>query len=49
MEIVRTEMEIDEEISSSYTKDFSDMTYAEGVREALSWVLGQTHTSPMED
>lgn len=47
----RTEEEIEEQINLSYEKNFSGMTYAEGVRAALQWILVDTYggEAPMED
>jgi hypothetical protein len=42
---------INEEISRAYDKDgrYPGMTYESGVRDALSWVLGETDEAPLED
>jgi len=40
---------IAEQVELSFDKDFSGMTYAEGVRAALDWVTGDSDEPPMED
>lgn len=46
-----TEEQIEEQISRSYDKDFAGMTYAEGVRAALEWMLPNLYDAepPFED
>jgi len=41
--------QIQEQIDASFDKDFSGMTYAEGVRAALDWVTGESDEEPMAD
>ncbi len=46
-----TEHEIEEQIDEALNnpEKFSGMTYAEGVEDALRWVLGLKPEKPMED
>lgn len=46
---MKTEKEIYDQIDLSYEKDFSGMSYSEGVRAALEWILGDDAPHPMED
>ena len=47
---MKTEKEIYDQIDLTYEKDFSGMSYAEGVRAALEWILEENPSStPMED
>ncbi|HLO91535.1 MAG TPA: hypothetical protein VK172_10265 [Lentimicrobium sp.] len=54
MAIKRTEKEIDEQISRAMigvnngTK-YAGMSYEDGVRYALEWVVGDSDEKPMED
>ena len=44
----RSEAEIQEQIDRSYESDMHGMSYEEGVRYALEWVLGND-AKPIED
>jgi hypothetical protein len=43
-----TEEEIQEQIDKSYESDMHGMSYEEGVRYALEWILG-SEDKPIED
>lgn len=49
--IERTEEEIQEmaDKAADNKRNWSGMTYQEGVRAALDWVIGNTTDSPIED
>lgn len=44
-----TKSEMESEVSETFDRDYSGQTYAEGVRAALDWVLGNTDESPMSE
>jgi len=46
---MRTQDEIEEQIEEAEMKDFSGMSYSEGVKNALEWVLEYVDEKPMED
>lgn len=47
---MKTVAKIYDQIDISYEKDYSGMSYAEGVRAALEWVLGDSDApAPFED
>ncbi len=54
-EIVRDQLEIDALIGkcidqqSSGVSRFPGMTYEQGIREALEWVIGDTDDDPLPD
>ena len=48
---MRSNDEIEEQIGEATDSDgkFSGMTYEEGVKNALEWVLEETEDKPMDD
>jgi len=49
MTVQRTEEEIREQLNEAGKKDFEGLSYSDGVKAALEWVLGDEDISPMED
>lgn len=44
-----TAYEIEQQIAAAEENDYPGMTYAEGVKAALEWVLGDTEETPFEE
>ena len=55
MEIVRSEQEINEllnqcaEAEEMCTTKFSGMTYEQGIKEGIEWLIGDTDCNPLDD
>lgn len=54
VELKRTEAEINEQLDRATHgveegTQYSGMSYEEGVRETIQWLLGYTNDKPMED
>lgn len=53
MATIKTKKEAEEQISiaevTAYNSKFPGMTYEDGIVAALTWMIGETDTPPMED
>ena len=55
MEIVRSEQEINQllnqcaEAEEMCTTKFSGMTYEQGIKEGIEWLIGDTDCNPLDD
>ncbi len=45
---MRGKEEIQDQIDATHETNYPGMTYAEGVRAALEWILGDADEPPME-
>jgi hypothetical protein len=47
--MARSKQEIEDQVALSFDRDFSGMSYSEGVRAALDWMTGDTDEEPMSE